>query len=113
MCNIKPITLIIMHVAELETYLHDIEELCARHKVKHLYAFGSILTDQFNLKSDVDLMVDFEPIEIEQYADNYYSLKFSLQDILNRPVDLLEEKAIKNPYFKEVVDAQRQLIYEY
>jgi predicted nucleotidyltransferase len=102
-----------MTVLNLETYLHDIEELCIQHKVKHLYAFGSVLTDKFNLKSDIDLMVDFEAIEIEQYADNYYSLKFSLEDILNRPVDLLEEKAVKNPYFKEVVDAQRQLIYGY
>ena len=102
-----------MKLLKLETYLQDIEELCAQHKVKHLYAFGSVLTDKFNLKSDVDFIVDFEPVEMDQYADNYYSLKFSLEDILNRPVDLLEEKAVKNPYFKQVVDSQRQLIYGY
>jgi predicted nucleotidyltransferase len=102
-----------MKLLKLETYLQDIKELCARHKVKHLYAFGSVLTDKFNSKSDVDFMVDFEPVEIEQYADNYYSLKFSLEDILDRPVDLLEERAVKNPYFKQVVDSQRQLIYGY
>jgi predicted nucleotidyltransferase len=55
--------------------------------------------------------VDFEPIDIAQYADNYYDFKFSLEDILQTPVDLLEEKAIKNPYFRQVVDKQRQLIY--
>ena len=98
---------------KLDTYLQDIKKLCTRCKVKHLYAFGSVLTDKFNAKSDVDFMVDFEQVAIEEYADNYYDLKFSLEKILNRPIDLLEEKAVKNPYFKQVVDGQRRLIYGY
>ncbi|HEY0245198.1 MAG TPA: nucleotidyltransferase domain-containing protein [Mucilaginibacter sp.] len=101
-----------MAVLKLD-YIQDIKKLCIQHKVKHLYAFGSVLTDRFNVKSDIDLIVDFEPVEIDQYADNYYSLKFLLESIFNRPVDLLEEKAVKNPYFKQVVNAQRQLIYGY
>jgi predicted nucleotidyltransferase len=55
--------------------------------------------------------VDFAAIDVEDYADNYFDLKFSLEDILQRPVDLLEEKAIKNPYFKQAVTQQRQLVY--
>lgn len=70
------------------------------------------MTDNFNSDSDIDLIVDFANIEVEDYADNYYDLKFSLQDILKRPIDLLEEKAIKNPYFKQSVNQQRQLVYE-
>ena len=81
------------------------------HKVKHLYAFGSVLTNKFNSESDIDLIVDFEPIDVTQYADNYYNFKFSLEDVLQKPVDLLEDKTIKNPYFRETVDKQRQLIY--
>jgi hypothetical protein len=50
-------------------------------------------------------------MEVEDYADNYFDFKFSLQDILKRPIDLLEEKAIKNPYFRESVLQQRQLVY--
>ena len=95
----------------LESYTSDIIKLCEIHKVKRLYAFGSVLTDNFNNDSDIDLIVDFANIEVEDYADNYYDLKFSLQDILKRPIDLLEEKAIKNPYFKQSVNQQRQLIY--
>lgn len=95
----------------LETYTSDIIKLCETHKVKSLYAFGSVLTDNFNSDSDIDLIVDFANIEVEDYADNYYDLKFSLQDILKRPIDLLEEKAIKNPYFKHSVNQQRQLVY--
>ena len=96
---------------QLESYTSDIIKLCEIHKVKSLYAFGSVLTDNFNSDSDIDLIVDFANIEVEEYADNYYDLKFSLQDILKRPIDLLEEKAIKNPYFKQSVNQQRQLIY--
>jgi len=69
------------------------------------------LTDRFNNESDIDLIVDFSNIDVEDYADNYFDFKFSLQDILNRTVDLLEEKAIKNPYFKQTVTKQKQLIY--
>jgi predicted nucleotidyltransferase len=50
-------------------------------------------------------------MEVEDYADNYFDLKFSLQDVLKRPIDLLEEKAIKNPYFKESVNSQKLLVY--
>ena len=95
----------------LETYTPEIIKLCENHKVKSLYAFGSVLTDNFNEESDIDLIVDFSNIPVEDYADNYFDFKFSLQDILKRPIDLLEEKAIKNPYFRQAVNQQRQLVY--
>ena len=95
----------------LETYKPDIIKLCENHKVKSLYAFGSVLTDSFNKDSDVDLIVDFSKINVEDYADNYFDFKFSLQEILKRPIDLLEEKAITNPYFRQSVNKQRQLVY--
>jgi predicted nucleotidyltransferase len=95
----------------LEKYANDIHRLCASHKVRHLYVFGSALTARYNDNSDIDFIVEFQPIAIAVYADNYYDLKFSLQDILNKPIDLLEEQAIKNPYFKESVDRQKKLVY--
>lgn len=98
---------------QLDKHIEAIRELCASHKVKSLYAFGSVLTDSFGDNSDVDLVVAFEPMSEFVYADNYYALKFSLERILNKPVDLLEEKAIKNPYFRENLNRQRQLIYGY
>lgn len=95
----------------LETHTQDIVKLCENHRVKSLYAFGSVLTEGFNKESDIDLIVDFSNIAVEDYADNYFDFKFSLQDILKRPVDLLEERAIKNPYFRQSVNEQRQLVY--
>ena len=78
---------------ELSIYRNHIQKLCEAHNVKKLYGFGSI-TEKFNAESDVDFVVDFKPFEIAHYADNYYPSKFSLEDILKRPIDLPEEKAL-------------------
>lgn len=67
----------------LETYRSEIAKLCKHHKVRNLYAFGSVLTDNFKKGSDIDLIVEFSNIPVGEYADNYFDLKFSLQDILN------------------------------
>jgi len=90
---------------------NNILELCKKYKVKTLYAFGSVLTDKFNDKSDIDLIVDFKRMPLKVYSDNYYEFKFSLEDMFNRPVDLLEYKAIKNPYFLENINKHKKLIY--
>ena len=95
----------------LEKYTSDIIKLCEAHKVKNLYAFGSVLTDNFDNESDIDLIVDFSNIAVEDYADNYFNFKFSLQDIFKRPFDLLEEKALKNPHFRKSVNQHRKLVY--
>ena len=95
----------------IENHTPAISKLCENHKVKALYAFGSVLTDKFNAQSDIDLIVEFQPLDVLDYADNYFELKFSLEDILKRPIDLLEDKAIKNPYFRQTINQHRQLIY--
>ena len=95
----------------LSAYKNQINLLCANHNVKSLYAFGSIVTAHFNSDSDIDLIVDFNEVDVEDYADNYFEFKFSLQNILNRPIDILEAQAIKNPYFKKVLDQTKELVY--
>ena len=95
----------------LSLHKNQINELCASHRVKRLYAFGSVLTSNFNVNSDIDLIVEFENIDIKDYADNDFDLKFALEEILKRPLDLLEEQAIKNPYFKEAVNQTKELVY--
>lgn len=95
----------------LQLYKLAITKLCEIHKVSKLYAFGSVLTENFNSESDIDLIVEFKNMELENYADNYFDFKFSLQDIFKRRVDLLEDRAIKNPYFRKSVNEKRQLVY--
>jgi predicted nucleotidyltransferase len=91
--------------------MNDIIRLCKAHNVKSLYAFGSVLTDKFDANSDIDLVVDFSAMNVEDYADNYFDFKSSLQNLLNRTVDLLEEKEIQNPYMRKSLNQQMRLIY--
>jgi uncharacterized protein len=96
---------------EIDKNISGIEKLCINHKVDKLYLFGSILGNHFTDKSDIDLVVRFKQIDLLRYADNYFSFKFSLEDLLNRPVDLLEEQTLSNPYFLESFNESKKLIY--
>jgi uncharacterized protein len=92
-------------------YKGIIKNLCSVYHVDKLYVFGSVLTSRFNESSDIDFIVRFKDIELLKYSDNYYDFKFSLEDLLKRPVDLLEEQALKNPYLKQSIDETKELIY--
>ena len=89
----------------IENNIHKITALCKKYKVNKLFAFGSILTDRFNDDSDVDLVVSFNKAEVSDY------FKYSLEELLGREVDLVEEQTIKNPFLKKNVDAAKALIY--
>ena len=95
----------------IDKHTAAIRRLCNKHKVYRLYVFGSALTSKFGGNSDIDFIVEFLPQDINDYADNYFNLKFALEDTFKRHVDLLEEKAINNPYFKRATENNRQLIY--
>ena len=95
----------------IDQNIEIIHDLCTRHKVARLFVFGSVLTNRLKKNSDIDLIVDFSDIDVYDYADNYFDLKFSLENLFNRSVDLLEDKAINNPYLRQSIDSTKQLIY--
>lgn len=95
----------------VEKNLDTIRVLCNKHKVSTLFIFGSILTYKFKNSSDIDLLVDFADVDLYDYADNYFDLKYSLENLLKREIDLLEDKAIKNPFLRQSIDSSKQLIY--
>ena len=71
----------------LDKYKGDIKELCKQNRVRSLYVFGSVLTEKFNDKSDIDLLVDIDSDDPLDYADHYFNLKFALQELFKRPID--------------------------
>jgi len=97
-----------MDIVEKNTV--KIKSLCEKYKVSKLYVFGSVISSHFTKESDIDFLVMFDNVGLQDYADNYFDFKFSLQDLFNRKIDLIEEKAIKNPYFKRSVDNSKRLI---
>jgi predicted nucleotidyltransferase len=92
--------------------INQLIDLCKQHKVSELYIFGSILTNNFNKKSDIDFLVQFEKIDVLDYFDNYMEFKEKLEKLLDRHVDLLENQAIRNPIFRKVIDRDKKLVYE-
>lgn len=84
--------------------LLDVEAIrhaCAQYGVARLRIFGSALTDRFEpATSDVDFLVDFLP-EREDMVSDYFDLKFELERILGRDVDLVDAASIRNPFFKK------------
>ena len=95
----------------IETNIQRIIDLCKKHQVSKLFVFGSVLTNRFNDDSDIDLVVDFNKIDLANYVTNYFDLKEALQNVLGREVDLLEDKAINNPVLRRNIDRNKQLIY--
>jgi uncharacterized protein len=96
---------------EITTHLEQIKKLCYINKVKALFAFGSITTDNYRPDSDIDLVVEIEENDPISYSNSYFNLKFQLENLLHRHIDLLEQKAIKNPFLKEQIDKTKVLIY--
>ncbi len=92
--------------------INTVKEICQKHKVKRLYAFGSVCTDKFNEYSDIDFIVGFEPKFFDGYVDNFISLENSLKQVLQREIDLVAEETIQNPYFAKVVNQTKTPIYE-
>lgn len=92
--------------------INILNTLCRKYKVSKLYAFGSILTPRFNENSDVDILVDFNSdINHNNYADNFFDFYNDLKSLFGRDVDLVDETAVKNPYFKEELEETKYLIY--
>ena len=98
-------------VNELKNHIDQIRQLCNAHNVKSLFAFGSVVSDTLKPESDIDLIVDIYSADPIEYSDNYFALKFQLESNLNRPIDLLEDKAVKNPYLKTQIDNTKVLVY--
>ena len=95
----------------IESNINKIREICKKYNVNKLFVFGSVLTNKFSKNSDIDFVVDFGKVDLYDYADNYFNLKKSLENLLQRPVDLLENNAIKNPFLRLSIDSSKQIIY--
>jgi len=91
---------------------NELKELCGRFGVKTLEVFGSAAQDTgFTEKSDLDFLVEFQPMTPTKHADVYFSLLRSLKVLFGRGVDLLEVKAIENPYLLETINRSRVALY--
>jgi len=96
----------------IRAHREEIAELCRKHHVRRLSIFGSAARDDFDAaRSDVDIIVEFEDFPIEQYSDNKWELHDELARKLNRKVDLLTWKSLKNPVIRKEVESTHVMLY--
>jgi predicted nucleotidyltransferase len=92
--------------------IESIKALCLKYNVKSLHAFGSVCTEDFNKNSDIDFLISFKAMEYGDYADAYFQLSEEFEKVLKRPVDLVTDKSLGNPYFIESLNKTKKPIYE-
>ncbi len=90
----------------------QMREVCRRFRVRRLELFGSAAEGEFRpTESDLDFLVEFQPLRAGEHADAYFGLLEALEDLFGRPVDLVMADAIRNRYFRESVDRTRRVVY--
>ena len=100
-------------IPAIEERADELKRLCIRYGVQRLALFGSVSTGRDNPdESDLDFLVEFQPAVLDTYADAYFGLLEALGRLFGRPVDLVVESAIRNPYFLQSVEQTRTPVYE-
>ena len=93
--------------------LDAIAAACRDHQVLRMHLFGSALRDDFEpARSDLDLLVEFQPIEPCALVRAYFELEEQLAPITGQSIDLVMADAVCNPYVRRDIDASKRLIYE-
>jgi predicted nucleotidyltransferase len=90
--------------------LERIGEFCRRWKVTELALFGSVLRDDFRPDSDIDVLVTFEP-EAPWTLWDLSRMRTDLKAIFGREVDLVEKKALRNPFRRQAILANQRVVY--
>ena len=99
----------------LRQHIPAIKVLCRKHKVKKLWVFGSVLRpEDFRADSDVDFLyeMDDQNITSEERYDCFWGFFDALTSLLDRQIDMIWYKGIKNPYFKADVEKSKRLLYD-
>ncbi len=101
-----------MMIDLIEQYRAQLESLCRKYDVRRLDVFGSAVRGDFDPRnSDLDFLIEFNNFTIHNAADRYFDLLSDLEILFGRKVDLISDKAIRNPYFRRSVDAERINLY--
>lgn len=101
-----------MTLALAQPQLDAIADACRRHHVARLDVFGSVLRSDYRPgESDIDLLVEFQPLDPASLYKAYFALLNDLRIGLASRVDLVMADAVRNPYVKQTIEASRQQIY--
>ncbi len=98
--------------ALLDQKRNEVADLCRRSGARRLDVFGSAVRADFDPQhSDLDFLVEFDNVPPAAYAQAFFALKEGLEALFNRPVDLLTQSSLVNPYFQRRIASERQTVY--
>ena len=90
----------------------EIAALCRRYGIQKLALFGSILRPDFDpQRSDIDVVVEFFPHEGTSLARQYFDFKAALEQLLSRPVDLVELSAMPDSRLRRIIERTQEPLY--
>jgi predicted nucleotidyltransferase len=99
-------------MADITLHGEELRELCRRYHVRRLDVFGSATRGDFDpARSDLDFLVEFQPLQPGPYVDAFFGLKEGLEQLFGRSVDLVSAGSIRNPYFRQSVERTKALLY--
>ena len=97
----------------LAQHLEPLRELCQRFGVERLELFGSAAKGSFDpASSDFDFIARFRNPTEPGYCSRFCGFAEAAEALLGHSVDLLTERMISNPYFREDIDAVRCVVVE-
>ncbi|CAA9549242.1 MAG: hypothetical protein AVDCRST_MAG18-157 [uncultured Thermomicrobiales bacterium] len=100
-------------VAMIEQQREALAVLCERFGVRRLDLFGSAVVGHFDpATSDLDFVAEFAGAEEPGYARRYIEFVEALEELFQRPVDLLTERMIGDRHFRETIERTRRRVYE-
>jgi predicted nucleotidyltransferase len=88
----------------------DLVMVCKKYYINELSIFGSSLRDDFNINSDIDILVSFNKDSNITLFD-IIDLENEFSQLLNRDVDIVEKESLKNPIRKDRILSTREVIY--
>jgi uncharacterized protein len=97
---------------QIDQHREQVADICRQYRVRRLALFGSALRSDFDpARSDLDFVVEFEPLPEGKYADSYFGLIEALERLFQRHVDLVEAGSVRNPYFLREIESQQESVY--
>lgn len=98
----------------IKKHKDEILKICKKYKVAQLYIFGSEAKETSKKSSDIDFIVFFKKdVPLIDYADNFFDLIKNLEQVLNKKIDIVSGKSIKNEYFLNEINKTKVLVYDH
>jgi predicted nucleotidyltransferase len=94
---------------DFEKYQNEISRICEKYSVKNLSVFGSATSEHFTSQSDIDFLIELD--SPRNGMKRYMNIKFELEALFARPVDLVMPKAIKNRRIKKYIFSEMRQLY--